>query len=232
MQRFISLTWTRGVDEAEAKVLVSTVSQMLARVAERVGGWFASHALPAIRPFGDWVILMMPQGSAYSSVDWYLERSHAPDGERIDGPAYLRLVEIEPWQSTTPHFDLALVAQELVDANGESVLNVAVPGLAAVASVHQLRKLPGGEGRTLALHHLVAHALGRALGIPFRAPSTAAASLRQGGYCSNRCAMRPCTHLRHLVDYGLAADERAGAFCPVCQRDLEGVLIGSRFSLT
>ena len=223
---FVSLTWTAGIDEAEARILAQTIAGAVARVGERIGLWFQSQALPTLRPFGDWVIPAMPQGSAYSSLDWYLGHCRAPDGDALDGPAYLRLVQVEPWQSSTPHLDVVLVSQDLIDSGGESVLNVALPGLAAVASLHHLRQLGSPEAQDLGLRHLVAHVFGRAVGIPLlpRAGD-------EGQYCANRCAMRPCTQLRELLEYSAEGDP-SQPYCQACERDLAAALVGSYFGLS
>lgn len=231
MKTFISLTWTEGISDYEAKVLIHTVAEMIVRVGHRVGSWFQSQMLPTIRPFGDWVISSMPQGSAYSSAQWYLDRCHTPDGERVDGPAYLRLVELEPWQSSTPHFDLALVAEDLAGAKGESELNMALPGLAAVASAYQVRRLGSQEAQILGLRHLVAHALGRAVGVPLPTRSTQVTSHGDDLYCTNLCVMRPCIHLRHLLEYGMEGANQPHLYCSACERDLEAVLVGSHYGL-
>jgi hypothetical protein len=231
VKTFISLTWTEGVNDSEAKTLVCTVAEMVIHIGQRIGPWFQSQMLPALRPFGDWVILAMPRGSAYSSVDWYLDHCRSADGKQIDGPAYLRLIELEPWQSSTPHFDVALVAEDLAGAEGQSALNVALPGLAAVISAHQVRRLASQEAQMLALRHLVAHALGRATGIPL--PGRAMDVTTQGGqvYCTNVCAMRPCMHLRHLLEYGMEGASRPHLYCDACERDLEATLVGSHYGL-
>ncbi len=224
---FVSLTWTAGIDEAEARILAQTIAGAVARVGESIGLWFQSQALPTIRPFGDWIIPAMPRGSAYSSLDWYLSHCRTPVGDALDGPAYLRLVQVAPWQSSTPHLDVALVSQDLLDSTGESVLNVAVPGLAAVASLHHLRGLAREGVQDMGLRHLVAHVFGRAVGIP-RGRSPRAGD--EGQYCTNRCAMRPCTQLRELLEYSAEGDP-AQPYCQACERDLAALLVGSYFGL-
>jgi hypothetical protein len=215
VKTFISLTWTEGISDREAKILIHTVAEMVIRIGERVGPWFQSYALPTVRPFGDWVILATPRGSAYSSVDWYLNHCHTPDSKHIDGPAYLRLVEMEPWQSSTPHFDVALVADDLAD----------------VASTHHVRRLGSPEAQMLGLRHLAAHTLGRAVGIPLPTRST---SVRYHGddlYCTNLCVMRPCTRLHHLLEYGMEGAKQLNLYCQACERDMEAVFIGSHYGL-
>jgi len=231
VKTFISLTWTEGISDGEAKVLIHTVAEVVTRMDKRVGLWFQSQAVPSVRLFGDWVILMMPRGSAYSSVDWYLDRCHSVDSQCIDGPAYLRLVELEPWQSSTPHFDVALIDQDVTDAEGQSVLNLALPGLATVASAYYVRRLGSEEARVLGLRHLVAHALGRTLGIPLPTRSTHVAVHGDDLYCANRCAMRPCIHLHDLLEYGMEGAGQPSLYCDACERDLEAVLIGSHYGL-
>jgi hypothetical protein len=232
VETFISLAWTQDVEESEARTLVYTVSHLIAQVGKRMPFWYQFQALPTIRPFGDWVILMMPRGSAYSSVDWYLKHSQTPDGARVDGPTYLRLVEMEPWQSMTPHFDLALVARDLSGADGQSVLNLAKAGLAAVASVHQLRQFADQEDRILKLSSLVAHSLGRAVGIPLATRSQDVLMSDGEAYCTNLCAMRPAAHLDDLVNLGAQTAGRWGFYCDACQSDMEAVFVGAHYGLS
>jgi hypothetical protein len=231
VKTFISLTWTEGISDREAKILLHTVAETMGHIGEQVGPWLQSQVLPAIRPFGDWVILAMPRGSAYSSVGWYLDHCRSEDGKRIDGSVYLRLVELEPWQSSTPHFDVALVAEDLIDADGESTLNVALPGLAVVASVYGVRQLGSQEAQLLGLRHLVAHALGRTIGVPLPTRTTDVVSQGDDRYCANLCVMRPCLHLRHLLEYAMEGASQPSLYCDACQRDLVAMLVGSHYGL-
>jgi hypothetical protein len=231
VKTFISLTWTEGISDREAKIFLHTVAETMGHIGEQVGPWFQSQALPTIRPFGDWVILAMPRGSAYSGVEWYLNHCRSPDGKCIQGDVYLRLVELEPWQSSTPHFDVALVAEDLTHADGESALNVALPGLAVVASVYAVRQLGSQEAQLLGLRHLVAHALGRAIGVPSPARTRDVTAQGDDRYCANLCAMRPCLDLRHLLEYAMEGASQPNLYCDACQRDLAATLIGSHYGL-
>ena len=231
MEPFISITWTQDVEDSEARILVYTVTHLVAQVGKRMPFWFQFQALPPIRPFGDWVILMMPRGAAYSSVDWYLEHSQSPDGTRVDGPAYLRLVEMEPWQSSTPHFDMALVAKDLRDERGQSVLSLSRAGLATVASVYHLRRFDSDDERILRLGRLVAHSLGRAFGIPLTGRSTDLVRAGGDAFCANSCAMRPTARVNDLEALDGVAAEKWGFYCEACQNDLEAVFVGAHYGM-
>jgi hypothetical protein len=231
VKTFISLTWTENISDSQARVLIYTVSEIMVRVGERVGAWFQSQVLPTIRPFGNWTIPAMTHGSAYSSAGWYLDHARASDSESIDGSAYLRLVELEPWQGSTPHFDLALIAEELVDAEGQSILNVALPGLATVASTYHVQQLGSQEAQILGLRHLVTHAMGRAVGVPLPTRSTNVTSHGDDLYCTGLCAMRPCMHLRDLLEYGMEGANQPCLLCDLCEHDLDAILIGSHYGL-
>ncbi len=231
MKTFISITWTENISDSQAKVLIFTVSELMIRVGGRMGTWFQSQVLPTIRPFGDWTIPIMPRGSAYSSVDWYLDHCRTPDGKGIDGLAYLRLVELEPWQSSTPHFDLALVAEDLVDGEGHSVLNIALPGLATVASTYYVQQLGSQEAQVLGLRHLTTHAVGRAVGIPLPTRSINVTSQGNDLYCTNLCAMRPCIHLRDLLEYAMESANQPSLLCNACERELDTILVGAHYGL-
>ncbi len=231
METFISLTWSQDVEEGEAHVLVYTVSYLVAQLGKRMPFWFQFQALPQIRPFGDWVILMMPQGSAYSSMDWYMKHSVTPDDKAIDGAAYLRLVEMEPWQSSTPHFDLALVGRDLNDAQGRSVLSVVRAGIAAVVSVRQLRSLFDKEERIVKLSHLVAHNFGRVVGIPLAERKTGLQHVGDSIYCTHLCAMRPIMTLDDLVELSEQIRGRWSFYCDVCQSEMEAVFVSKYFGM-
>jgi hypothetical protein len=233
MEPFISITWTQDVDDGDARILVYTVTHLVAQAGGRLPFWFQFQALPPIRPFGDWVILMMPRGSAYSSAEWYLDHSRAPDGVRLDGAAYLRLVEMEPWQSSTPHFDVALVAQDLSDGLGQSVLSLARTGLAAVASVYQLRHLGTQDQRIPRVSSLVAHSLGRALGIPLAGRSAGGLlHCADSVFCTNQCAMRPVVSPDDLSAFDAQTAERWAFYCDACQRDVEAVFVGAHYGMS
>lgn len=231
MEPFISITWTQDVEDDEARVLVYTVTHLVAQVGKRMPFWFQFHALPSIRPFGDWVILKMPRGSAYSSADWYLKHSCTPDGARVNGAAYLQLVEMEPWQSATPHFDVALVAKDLHDASGQSVLSLAKTGLASVASVYHLRQVASQDDRIARLGRLVAHSLGRAVGIPLARRSSGVVQEGDDTFCANPCAMQPAAPLDGLAARDAEAVGSWSYYCDACQSDLGAAFVGAHYGL-
>jgi hypothetical protein len=231
VESFISLTWSQDVEESEARALVYTVTHLVAQMGKRLPFWFQFQSLPQIRPFGDWVILMMPRGAAYSSMDWYIERSIVPDGDALDGAAYLRLVEMEPWQSSTPHFDLALVGRDLNDAHGQSVLSVVRGGIAAVISVYQLRHSLEQEERIVKLSHLVAHSLGRVVGIPLPRRKTGLLYVGEDIYCAHLCAMRPIMGLKDLVELSEQISSEWGFYCETCQSEMRAVFVSKYYGI-
>lgn len=231
MESFISLTWSQDVEDSEARVLVYTVTHLVAQLGKRLPFWFQFQSLPQIRPFGDWVILMMPRGSAYSSMDWYIEHSVTPDHAVLNGEAYLRLVEMEPWQSSTPHFDLALVGKDLSDAHGRSVLSVVRDGVAAVMSVYQLRRSFEQEELIVKLSHLVAHNLGRVVGIPLHNRKTGLLYVGEDVYCAHLCAMRPMVRLEDLVELSEQIADEWGFYCETCQREMGAVFVSKYYGI-
>ncbi len=231
VETFISLTWSQDVEESEARALVYTVTHVVAQMGKRLPFWFRFQSLPQIRPFGDWVILMMPRGSAYSSMDWYIERSVTPDREALDGDTYLRLVEMEPWQSSTPHLDLALVGRDLNDAHGRSVLSVVRDGVAAVVSVYQLRRFFKPEELIVKLSHLVAHNLGRVVGIPLHNRKTGLLYVGEEIYCAHLCAMRPMTGLEDLVELSEQTADEWGFYCETCQREMGAIFVSKYYGI-
>jgi len=231
VESFISLTWSQDIEDSEARVLVYTVTHLVAEMGKRLPFWFQFQSLPQIRAFGDWVILMMPRGSAYSSMDWYIEHSITPDKKAVDADTYLRLVEMEPWQSSTPHFDLALVGRDLSDTHGRSVLSVVRDGVAAVVSVHQLRHSFEQEERIVKLSHLVAHNLGRVIGIPLPERKTGLLHVGEDVYCAHLCAMRPIASLEDLVELSEQITDEWGFYCETCQREMGAVFVSKYYGI-
>jgi hypothetical protein len=126
---------------------------------------------------------------------------------------------------------VALLHEDLVNAEGRSQLNIALPGLAAVASMYHVQRLASQEARVLGLRHLVAHALGRAVGVPSPVRTGDVALQGEDIYCTNLCVMRPCTELRHLLEYGMEGASQDSLYCSACEGDLQGILVGSHYGL-
>jgi len=239
----ISIMWSEGVREDEAAQMVFTVYQIVISLF-RVGKH--GHLLPIvpeIRPFGTWVIPAVPRGAAYWGTQWYVERSLDPQLNRVRGAEFLKLVQLEPWQTHDPHFDLALLDHELVVEEGRTtgtqVLGLTLPGTATVISVAPLRNIVDHAERLLALRRLVAHHLGHLVRVPRpdRTDNVDATVLepwpdgQDRPHCTAICAMRHADHVFELLRYAHEEEEAGVIYCPACEQDLRLQLVSAQFSL-
>ncbi|MBN1640523.1 MAG: hypothetical protein JXA09_04740 [Anaerolineae bacterium] len=211
--RSFSLTWSSGIEEGEAVVFVSSVHEALRLAWEQVPHRGRLIPAPEIRPFGDWFLQGVATEADYASFQWYQEQSALHDTGDIRADRFLSLVTSEPWQKESPHFDLSLLHQPLVDYRGETVLGAAARGMAAVLSMHLLHTLTDSWRRLMLLRRLTAHYVGQTLGVPIP-------TQRDEAHCTNVCAMRPAHTLPMLIAYAEQETRDEILFCERCQVEL------------
>ena len=146
--RFISLTWTDGLSQTEAILVVRTVHEVILQARQQWPVRGNIIEAPEIKPFGYWVLQDAEPDQVYRSMEWYINRSLDRESQQLLGRRYLQLVLDEPWQHQTPHYDLAVVHLPLFDeVDQRNVLGLAVRGRAAVLSVYPLHALDGEPQR-------------------------------------------------------------------------------------
>jgi predicted Zn-dependent protease len=224
----VSIMWSQGVDTAEARVAVSAVREFL-RLVYVVGNG-AGLALPpiAIRPFGTWYIPSVPEGSPYWGTTWYIDTSFDALRQQVVGAKFLSLVREEPWQKSSPHWDVALIDRDLTDSETvlassssfDFVLGTSVPELAAVLSVYRLRGLVRGDLRELALRRLVFHYFGQILGLPSRSRREEIGQVDGRRFCTNQCVMRYAPTVDQVVRAAEQEKRDAVSLCAHCRHDL------------
>jgi len=232
MTKFISITWSEGVSEHESDLLTNTIDRVLKWLYLRHPSALVDPPIQA-RVFANWVIPSLLPDHPYWGTQWYIDNSYSSELRRVITPTFLELVRQEPWQKPDPHFDLALLEQDLTDfpvalarlRPDHYTLGSSLPGLAAVMSVHRLRRWPDDDTRDLALQRLVRHHLGHVLGIPSLVRGEEVARLGLEMHCTNRCAMRQAPTVEELV--ALAADEETMGwpFCERCTRELHAIVL-------
>lgn len=140
--RFISLTWTDGLPQTEAILVVRTVHEAILQARQQWPVRGNIIEVPEIKPFGYWVLQGAEPDQVYGSMEWYINKSFDQESQQLLGRRYLQLVLDEPWQHQTPHYDLAAVHQPLFDeVDQHGVFGLAVRGRAAVLSVYPLHAL-------------------------------------------------------------------------------------------
>src|SRR5439155_22083455 len=145
-----------------------------------------------------WYRPSVPEGSPYWGTTWYVDSSYDALRKQVVGRRFLDLVREEPWQKESPHWDVALIDRDLVDApptvvgesRGDFVLGTSIPELAAVLSVYRLRGLVRSELRELALRRLVIHHFGQILGLPAASRHDDVEESEGRRFCTGTCVMR------------------------------------------
>jgi hypothetical protein len=232
MPKAISVTWSAGVSEQESDILTHTVEQVLKYLYLRDPAALLDPPLH-VRVYGNWIIPAMVPNQPYWGCQWYIDSSYDDELRRVIAPAYLELVRREPWQRQEPHFDLALLDQDLTDFPAAAArfvperysLGASFPGSVAVMSVYRLRLLADEAIRKLALERLVRHHLGHALGIPGFERRGNVARLGLETHCTERCVMRHAGTVQELAMLAVEESESGWPYCPACTRDLRSKVL-------
>jgi hypothetical protein len=231
---FISMSWTPGVDSEDAQVLISTLEETYISLRKLLGRPGQFDPLPTVRVFGAWAIPSIPAGTAYSNVEWYLNRSLDDRKESVLASRYLETVRCEPWQASNPHFDLAMTDYPVVNdveaiANRVDVLGMSQPGLVSLITAHPFELLVDKESHRMALRHSCAHYLGRLLDIPSMAHRSDLQKRNEVLFCPNVCAMRFTESAQQALEYG--RQESDDLYCPQCQKDLLGQIVAFHYGV-
>ena len=237
MQRsFISMTWTPGVDPEDTHVFIRTIEDIYTLLRPHLGSPGQFDPLPVVRIFGAWAINNVPPGSAYASVEWYIQHSMDDRRERVLASRYLETVMLEPWQSSSPHFDLALTELPLTDdlpgaSPAADALGMNRPGLISLVSSHPFQTIESPDLRRLALRHTFAHYFGRLLDAPRLSRSGDVLMHDKLMYCSNTCALRYTDTPTLALSFARQEQDDGALFCESCQKDIVAQIAGFHYGL-
>jgi len=188
-----------------------------------------------VRIFGAWAIQSVPQGTAYSNVEWYVNRSLDDTGSKILGSRYLETVRLEPWQAISPHFDLALtnlsITDDLDGASIRDALGMNRPGLISLVSSHPFDSIGSPDLRRLALRHTYAHYFGRLLDAPRKNRASGVLEHLGQTYCANNCALRFTDTPTLALSFARQELEQGAMFCEKCQKDIVAQITGFHYGL-
>lgn len=172
--------------------------------------WGLISPIVGLRPYGSWVIPALEEGAPYSSFDWYVETAMMAGSDAVDADRFLNLVEGEPWQQESHHFDFSLIRRPLRrEGSAEALPLAARPGVAAVVSSDWVRGFEGPTSQRLVLRRLSLHGIGLAFGLEPH---------HQGGPV---CAMRGFSGPDEFLQQ---AQEEAAQGAVYCQDHLTQVL--------
>jgi len=153
----------------------------------------------------------------YGSMDWYLEQGRVEGRNQLYAGAILGAICREPWQNTTPHYDVVVTSKDMFELGTNFVLGTAYPGTGTVLSTARRGKFPADEQFEL-IKTEVMHEVGHVFNLPNRNRSDIEQKL--GGHCLNDCVMRQGMTVPH--DWIDITNDRLefGALCPTCVNDL------------
>ncbi len=233
----ISFQWTPGVEAWEAETIVSTIAhvQEIAVVLGLRAGFSVERS--RLRPFGTWMIPQAPKDSPYWSSQWYVSQSLSEDESHVVGPRFLRVMEHEPWQQVGPHYDVAILEQDLRDEPQHNIAPQSDPhvfvsfraNLGCVVSLHRLRAIADPALRRVALRRLALHGFGRVLELPSPARTTNVDAVRGSLACQNLCAMRFAANAAQWLDLGREEHDRRAVYCRECTEDLLRHVVQNHF---
>jgi hypothetical protein len=222
---FMSLTWTDGIPDNEAIMIVREARLALRQAQKHLPTHSPIVSLPEVRPFGYWVLQGADPSETYCSTQWYIDQTFDRSRGMLLGQRYLQIVINEPYQHLTPHYDLAVVHYPVFDEHlGREVFGVTLPGVAAVVSRHWLSRLSRDFERPAVLRRLIAHYIGRVVGIPQPIKD-------RSGSCDGPCVMRPADGLSQWTSYATQEFDANRIYCDACCRQLSARIAGNQAGL-
>jgi hypothetical protein len=233
---YVSMTWTPGVDVADARLLLRTVEDIYELLRGHFGTPGQFDPLPGVRVFGAWSIQSMPTGSAYSDINWYVDRSLDDEQETILASRYIDTVSLEPWQSSHPHYDLALTDLPVCDdVSGEGRRELALGlhhrGIVSLVSTRLFDSIKNVALRHMAMQHTFVNYLGLMFGIPAHGRAEHVEYHDDDPYCTNVCAMRYTDSPKTALAFAQEQVAQGVLLCSECQRDLVARVTGVYYGL-
>ncbi len=229
---YVSMTWTPGVDQNSARLLLQTIEDIYELVRRHLGTPGQFDPLPSIRVFGAWAIPSSPPGTPYADIDWMIRRSLDDDRDHILATRFVETVTLEPWQATHPHFDLCLTELPVHDdrptgtARAEEVIGISHRGMLSLVSTRQFDVIESESLRQLAMQHTFANHIGMLFDIPDSAREDIAISEDGNVYCTNQCAMRYTGTPQKALAFARQEIVSGVIYCEACQHDLIARIIG------
>lgn len=213
----VYVTWTKGVLNEEAALIVAGMKDML-----RFVSW-----TPKIKVFGSksW----LPKDKPYSSPDWYQQHNliQLPNKHiQVNGDGIIADLRNEPWRKAEPHIDFMILDMDLncrIEGKWINfIFGIAAADVGSVQSVFRFRLIKKPEIYSLVLRAIGQHEFGHVLGLISRnGPNV---DFRRGLYtkhCLNLCVMRQVNSLSEIINLTLERQNKGIILCSDCQSELK-----------
>lgn len=240
----ITVLWSDGVSEAEAKESIGAMRDFLRYLQDVAQEQDFGLAPIVLRPYGNWILKGTAGEDAYHSFRWYWESSLDENTGQVSAATFIEIVRYEPWQHVDPHLDLALLHTELrndlSETSGDfpSVFAYTEPDLVAVISLRHLAQIADSDLRLKCLRSLVMHNFGLLVGLPLglqcknqgRAEQTADPARKRTQPCALPCIMYDAQSVDELMAVATARDDDSPLLCQLCQETVRSIVFSLHFS--
>lgn len=240
----ITVLWSDGVSEAEAKVSIGAMRDFLRFLQDVAQEQDFGLAPIVLRPYGNWILKGTTGEEAYHSFRWYWESSLDEHTGQVSAATFIEIVRFEPWQQVDPHLDLALLHTELrndiADTSGSfpSVLAYTVPDLVAVISLRHLAQIADSDLRLKCLRSLVMHNFGLLVGLPSglkctkerRSDPTVVTGKTRTKPCAMPCIMYEAQSIDELMAVATAGEDDSPILCQLCHEVVRSIVFTLHFS--
>ena len=240
----ITILWSDGVSEAEAKESIGAMRDFLRYLQDVAHEQDIGLAPIVLRPYGNWILKGTAGEEAYQSFRWYWESSLDQHTGQVSIATFIEIVRYEPWQYVDPHLDLALLHTDLrndvTETSGEfpSVFAYTEPDLVAVISIRHLAQIADNDLRLRCLRSLVMHNFGLLVGLPTGIPcedqreakQTDAPAATPARPCAMPCIMYVARSIDELMAAAAAREDDSPLLCQLCQETVRSIVFSLHFS--
>lgn len=175
-----------GIPDDQCRAIVQGVEEILriGRVQNRI----------KIHNFGHWRQEPWRQNMRlveYQSLDWYLKQGWTKERLRqLNAGRILNVIRQEPWQQSSPHYDMVVVKQDLYYGGPEVnfIIGLAEYERSTIISTNRFLSLPRQQ-LIECLKTEAMHEIGHVFNLP-RPGRTDDINHSLGRHCSNVCVMR------------------------------------------
>lgn len=212
----IYLSWTQGVQDWEAGLIIAGVQEMLG-----IARLFPGMKIFGSRAWGN-------PGNPFSSPEWYQQSNLirlAGRPPQVNADGVMDCLQREPWRREKDHFDVMICDMDLnTRINGKwinFIFGEANNELGLVLSVYRFRHYARDRNSyRLLLRNVARHEFGHVLGLVRRRTTDQRGGLYQS-HCQNLCVMKQSLSVDEALQVAQALVQNRVVLCSDCIAELE-----------